>query len=373
MDIIVKQVSSDKELKDFIDLPWKVYKNFPHWVPPLKKEVKEMLDTNVYPFWQHAERELFIAYKGSEPVARIAAIIDENHNKIHEEKAGFFGFFECIEDYNVAEKLFAVAKEWCKNKGASFLRGPASPSSNDEYGFLLEGFYSDPAIMMPYNPPYYLNFAEKFGFKKVKDLHAFLKSTQGGIPDRIEKMMKRILRNNSSIKVRTFDIKHFKRDVQIIKDLYNSAWEKNWGFVPMTEAEMDFSAKKMKEFFDPDLILIAEVDGEPVGVSITLPNINEILKKLNGKLGLIEIIKFLYYKNKIKGARTLVGGVKKEHRSTGVIAVLFYETAKRAIELGYDWGELSWNLEDNDLINRFDTEIGGLLYKKYRIYQMPLF
>jgi GNAT superfamily N-acetyltransferase len=371
MDITIKPVRSDKELKDFIDLPWRVYKDFPHWVPPLKKEVKEILDTSIYPFWQHAERELFIAYKGGEVVGRIAGIIDENHNKFHGEKAGFFGFFECLPDYNIAEKLFTAAKEWCKNKGAEFLRGPANPSSNDEYGFLLEGFDKDPAVMMPYNPPYYLEFSEKFGFKKVKDLYAFLKKAETGIPERIERMMKRILKN-TAIKVRPFDIKNFDREVQIIKDIYNSAWEKNWGFVPMTEAEMDFSAKKMKEFFDPRIVLIAEVNGEPVGVSITLPNINEVLKKLNGKLGPIEIIKFLYYRRKIEGCRTLVGGVKEEHRKTGVIAVLFYETAKRAIEAGYKWCELSWNLEDNDLINRFDSEIGGVLYKKYRLYQMPL-
>ncbi|MFH1825481.1 MAG: hypothetical protein ABH873_09720 [Candidatus Firestonebacteria bacterium] len=371
MDVTVKPVRSDKELKDFIDLPWKVYKDFPHWIPPLKKEVKEMLDAKIYPFWQHAERELFVAYQGDEPVGRISAIIDENHNKFQEEKAGFFGFFECWPDYNVAEKLFAVAKEWCQKKGASFLRGPASPSLNDECGFLLEGFDEDPAIMMPYTPPYYLEFSEKFGFKKIKDLYAFLKTAETGIPERIEKMMKRISRN-SNIKVRKFDIKNFDRDVQIIKDVYNSAWEKNWGFVPMTSAEFDLSAKKMRDFFDPRLILIAEVNGEVAGVTITLPNINEVLKKINGKLGPIEIMKFLYYKRKIKGCRTLVGGVKKEHRTTGVIAVLFYENGIRAIEAGYKWCELGWNLEDNDLINRFDVEVGGVLYKKYRLYQMPL-
>lgn len=370
VETIIKKVENENDLNQFVNLQWKIYKGNTRWVPPLKAEVKKMLNTSVYPIWQHAERDMFIAYKDGEVAGRIAAIRDDNHDKVHGEKAGFFGFFECIEDYTVAEKLFHTAKEWCKAKGCTFLRGPASPSSNDEYGFLLEGFDLEPAMMMPYNPRYYLKLTEQYGFKKVKDLYAFFKHRDTGIPERIEKMMKRI-KKNSTFVVRSLDPKHFDRDIAIIKEIYNEGWEKNWGFVPMTGAEMDFTAKAMKDFYDPNIIIIAEKDGKPAGISLTVPNINEVLKHLNGKLGPIEMFKFLYYKGKIKGCRSLVGGCKKEYRQTGLIAEIFYESMVRSAGR-YEWCELGWNLEDNDLINKFDSEIGGVLYKKYRLYQISL-
>jgi len=252
------------------------------------------------------------------------------------------------------------------------MRGPASPSSNDEYGFLLEGFKFEPAIMMPYNPKYYLKLAEDYGMKKAKDLYAFLKSKYTGVPERIEKMMERAKRN-SIFNLRCFDIKHKERDIQIIKDVYNQAWEKNWGFVPMTEAEMDYAAHGMLQFMDPNVVIIAETkDGnKPAGIAITLPNLNEVLKKMNGNDGPIGIAKFLWNKPRIKGCRSLIGGCLKEYRKTGLIAEIFYETAVRA-NGRYDWCEMSWNLEDNDQINKFDADIGGFVYKKYRLYQIEI-
>jgi hypothetical protein len=270
----------------------------------------------------------------------------------------------------VARSLFDAAKSWCRAKSCQFLRGPASPSSNDEYGFLLEGFDKEPAVMMPYNPEYYLRFSERYGFQKAKDLVALLKLVSTGIPSRIDRIMQRA-KKTSSFKLRSIDPANFKRDVAIIKSVYNSAWEKNWGFVPMTNEEMDLSAESMKPFYDPSLIIIAELDGKPAGIALTIPNINEVLKRLNGRMHPWSLLKFFWFKRKIKGCRTLIGGCLPEFRKTGLIAELFYESARRASDR-YEWCELGWNLEDNDLINRFDVEIGGEIYKKYRLYQMPI-
>jgi len=377
MAITVKMVENEKETKDFIDLAWDIYKGNKYWIPNLKSEYRKMLDPKKYPFWEHAERELFLAYKDGKLAGRIAAIRDDNHDKEHSEKAGFFGFYECIEDMEVSHKLFEEAAAWCKGKGCTYLRGPASPSVNDEYGWLLEGFDMPPAVMMPYNHRYYLKQADNFGMKKIKDLYAYHKCSLTGIPERIQKMMSRIKRT-SQFNIRTLDVNNFERDIAIIKHIYNTAWENNWGAVPMTVKEFDLVAEGMKMFFDPKLIVIAETkDGnKPAGLAITLPNLNEVLQHVSGcdgvmGLGIIGLLKFMYYKGKIKGCRSLIGGCMKEYRQTGLIAEIFYETAKNGIER-YEWCELSWNLEDNRMINEFDAELGSVLYKKYRLYQIPL-
>ncbi len=369
MGISIEPVRSKKDLTDFIRLPWKVYQGNPCWVPPLISEVHETLDTAKNPFWEHARRELFLARQNGTPVGRIAAIVDDNHNRFHQEKTGFFGFFECIEDYPVAEKLWDTAREWVKNQGMERLRGPVNPSLNDECAFLLEGFDQPPTIMMPYTHKYYLEFAERYGFHKAKDLYALLKLAADGIPERIERMINAIKRR-TGVRVRPFDMKRFERDIRFLKDIYNSAWEKNWGFVPMTDKEMDLTARKLKQLADPDLVLFAEIDGQPVGVTVTIPDWNQVLRHLNGRLGPLELVKLLYYRKRIDGVRALIGGVKKEFRNTGIIAVLYYETERNAARKGYKWCELGWNLEDNDLINQFDLAIGGRIYKRYRLYEL---
>lgn len=371
MNIEIVHLKTMYEMKHFLKLPWKIYKGNPNWVPPLLCELKKTLDPRKNPFWEHTWRKIFLALRGDEPIGRIVAIIDDNHNNFHQEKTGFFGFFECINDFEVARLLWDEAKRWLKTNGMSIMRGPVNPSMNDECGFLLEGFDKPPTVMMPYTPPYYLELAERYGFSKAKDLYALLKKVEDGIPERIEKMIERI-KKKTKVKIRPFDMKNFKRDIQFLKDIYNSAWEKNWGFVPMTNKEMDLSAKKFKQFAAPELVLFAEIDNQPIGVSITIPDVNQVLKKLNGRLGPIEILKFLHYKKKIDGTRSLIGGVRKEYRKKGIFAVLYYETEKNAVRLGYKWGELGWNLEDNDLINRFDIAIGGRIYKKYRIFEMAI-
>ncbi len=369
--VIVNKVETKKDFNDFLLFPWKVYEGNPYWVPPLLMQVKETLNEKKYPFWQHAQREIFIARKNGETVGRIVAIVDENHNKFHEEKMGFFGFFECINDSQTAGALFDEAKKWCKAKGMTHLRGPASPSLNDECAFLLEGFDLKPSVMMPYTPKYYLELAETYGFKKAKDLVALLKHASWGMPERFIKLINR-MKKRMNVRIRSFSFKHYDKDVEDLMKVYNSAWEKNWGFVPMTDNEMLHMAKSIKMFGDPDLLKIADIDGKPVGISITLPNLNEVLEKLNGRLGPVGLLKFMYYKNKIQGTRSIIGGTIKEFRNTGIIAALFYETERSVLSKKLQWCELGWNLEDNKLINGFDMAIGAKIYKKYRFYEMPI-
>lgn len=369
--LTVDNVVSKKDWHDFLKLPWRVYQDNQYWVPPLLVEIKETLDLKKNPFWKHTQREIFIARDNGIPAGRVVAVVDDNHNNFHNEKTGFFGFFECVDNLAVARVLWDEAKKWLKKMGMERMRGPVNPSMNDENAFLLEGFDKPPTVMMPYTPAYYLRLSEQYGFRKAKDLLSFIKYAKDGIPERIEGMIKRI-KERTGVKVRPFDMKEFKRDAQFLKDIYNSAWVKNWGFVPMTDEEMDLAAKKLKQFADPELVLFAEIGGKPIGVSVTVPDINQVLKKLNGRMGPLEILKFLYYKRQITGVRSLVGGVIKEYRETGIIAVLYYETEKANLKLGYDWCELGWNLEDNDLVNSFDAAIGGKVYKKYRIYEIPI-
>lgn len=304
-------------------------------------------------------------------IGRISAHIDHNYNNLWNEKLGSFGFFESIDDQEVANALFDAAAEWVKRRGMTVLRGPMSPSSNDEWGFLLEGFDKPPVIMMPYNPEYYLRLAENWGLRKAKDLFAFIKYADTPMPERLSALAER-LRQNPRISVRPVNMRHLKSEMVIIRDLYNSSWEKNWGFSPMTEKEMDLLAKNLKTFADPNMVLLAFYDGKPAGLSITLPDMNQVLRHLNGKLGPLGLLKFLYYRRQITNARAIVFGFKAEFRRLGLPVLLFYETEQYMRRKNYRWCELSWNLEDNRLINEFDQELGAKIYKKYRVMEKPI-
>ena len=370
-DIVVREVTTPKMLKDFIKLPWKVYKDDPFWVPPLISEVKKKLDTKIHPFFKHSQVTLFLAYYRDNPVGRIAAIIDFNHNNFHRDKVGFFGLFECMEHYSITENLLNTARQWLENRGIKIIRGPMNLSMNDECGFLLEGFDSPPVIMMSYNPEYYLLFMEKYGMVKAKDLYAYLNEGIIKTPERIEKIAERA-RKKDGVTIRSLNMKKIYEEVNIIKQIYNAAWERNWGFVPMTDEEMDYMAANLKRIAVPELVLFAEIEEKPVGVSVTVPNYNEVLKHLNGHLGPLGLVNLLYYRKKIKGLRSLIMGMLKDYRLTGIPILLFLETAKAGKKQGFQWCETSWNLEDNHLINKFDETIGGRLYKKYRIYEMEV-
>ena len=372
MDTVrIEKVNTKKDLKAFIKFPWEVYKGDPNWVPPLIMDVKDKLDRRKNPFFEHSEMDLFLAYKDGKITGRIAAIIDNNHNEFHDEKVVFFGMFECFNDMETTRALLDKVTQWGLEKGMNILRGPMNLSMNDECAFLLEGFDSPPMIMMTYNPRYYLDLMEKAGLAKAKDLYAFYMSASEDMVQRIEGIVNDI-KQKTSVGLRSVDLKRIDEEAEKIKYVYNNGWEKNWGFVPWTENEMDHMAKKLKTFADPDIVIIAEDKGRPVGFAFALPNYNEVLIRLNGRLTPWAILKFLFYRRKIESVRAIVFGIVKEYRQTGLSYLLYSEFEKNVKRKGYKWGETSWQLEDNEPINRFVTSIGGEVYKKYRLFEKKI-
>ncbi len=369
--IRIEKVTTKKDLTAFIKFPWEVYKGDPNWPPPLIMDVKEKLDKKKNPFFEHSKMELFLAYKDGRITGRIAAIIDDNHNEFQEEKVVFFGMYECFDDLETTQALLDKVAAWGLERGMDTLRGPMNLSMNDECAFLLEGFDSPPMIMMTYNPRYYLDLMEQSGLVKAKDLYAFYMDATEAMVKKIQGIVNEI-KKKTNVTLRSLNMKKIDEEVEKIKYVYNNGWEKNWGFVPWTEQEMDHMAKKLKSFADPDIIIIAEDKGKPVGFAFALPNYNEVLIKLNGRLTPIAILKFLIYRRKIESVRAVVFGIVKEYRQTGLSYLLYSEFEKNVKRKGYKWGETSWQLEDNNAINRFVQSIGGEVYKKYRIYEKSI-
>jgi GNAT superfamily N-acetyltransferase len=367
IDIVA--VDGKRRLGEFIEFPYKLYREDPHWVPPLRIAVKELLDRKKHPFYINAEAEFFLAYRDGNVVGRIAAILDRNHNRFHNENAGFFGFFEAENDQAVAEALLGAARKWVLERGAQFLRGPVNPSTNYECGMLVEGFEADPKIMMVYNPPYYSTLLELAGLHKAKDLYAY-----GGLAptvdvQKIERVAARALAKHE-FHIRPIDMKNFDADVLRVWEVYNSAWSRNWGFVPMTREEFFLMGKEMKQILKPELVLIGEVKGRVVGFALALPNVNHALKKANGRLLPTGLLRILYYQRLVKDVRVFALGVTEEYRTTGVAAGFYATLVRNALKLGYDGEcEMSWILEDNILMNRSAELMGVKRYKTYRIYE----
>jgi GNAT superfamily N-acetyltransferase len=334
-------------------------------------DLKEKIDKNKNPFFEHAEMELFLAYKNGEITGRIAAILDRNFNDFQDEKVVFFGLYESFDDTETARALLEKVAEWGREKGMEVLRGPTNLSMNDEPAFLLEGFDSPPVIMMPYNPEYYLELMEKCGLTKAKDLYAYFMTREDQATAQIAQIVAKT-KAEIPITLRTLDLRNLEEETERVKYVYNNAWEKNWGFVPWTDNEVAYIAKKLKAAADPDLVIIAEHQGKPIAFAFAFPNLNEVIKRINGKLTPWGILKFLYYRKKIKGIRAMVFGVLKQYRHTGVSYMLYAELDKNAVGKGYEWCETSWQLEDNDPVNRFVESLGGHVYKKYRVFEKEI-
>jgi hypothetical protein len=369
----VTQVDSG-QLSEFIRFPWVVYREDPNWVPHLIVERKEFLSPRKNPFFRHADVAFFLCRRDGRIVGRIAAIINHLHNRFHEEKTGFFGLFECLNDADAASALFNTVARYLKERGMIVMRGPANMSSNDEWGLLVEGFDQPPQIMMTYNPRYYIDLVEANGFTKAKDLLAYEMGVPRTIPERLTRGVNLILKRNE-FTIRKLNMKRFNEEVQAVKRVYNAAWEKNWGFVPMTDEEFDYLGKQMKPVVDPDLMFFAEHKGEPVGFCLSVPNIHEALIKVrDGRLFPTGLFKILWNtrKGKMKSLRVITLGVTREHRNSGIDAVFYYHCFVEGMRKGYRWGELSWILEDNTAMNRAIENLGGRVYKRYRIYDAPL-
>ncbi|MBM4340886.1 MAG: N-acetyltransferase [Deltaproteobacteria bacterium] len=370
-ELTLREVKEKQDLMTFIRFPWKVYRGNPYWVPPLIKDQLQKFDPES-PFRAHAEMILFLAYRGLEVVGRIAGIIDRHYVEFHQEKVGFFGFFESMDDNEVAGLLLSTVASWLKERGMEKMAGPMNPSTNDECGLLIDAYDSSPCIMMPYNPPYYPALLENSGFHKVMDLYAYWLQKDIFNYDRLDRITSRILRKEPQLSVRPLDMRRFDEELKIIKDIYNNSWSKNWGFVPMTEEEIDDLAKNLKPIIVPEIVLFAYLGDTPVAFSAALPDYNLVLKHLNGKLGLVGSIKFLYLSRKIKTVRIMLLGVKHSFQKKGVEGLLYIETFKRGTKKGYPQGECSWILENNLLMQHGIEAMGGKRYKTYRIYETQI-
>ena len=369
-EIVVVEGGAD--FRDFIALPWSLYADHPRWVPPLRKEVRRLLDPQRHPFWATAERQLFLARRGSQTVGRIAGIVDRCSNEFHGERMAIWGFFECADDPEAAAALFAAVETWARGKGMTFLRGPLSPSTNYEAGFLVEGFDYPPALMMPYNPPYYATLAESSGFAKEKDLLAFLIEGDYLLPDWMDSLAARIARKKG-IEIRPFHPKDQDAEFARIREIYNDSWSSNWGFVPLSEGEMRDFQKAVMTFADPDLAFFIYYENDPAAVCVIFPDVNPLLKRLNGRIGLLGVLKALFYRREITGLRCLMFGIKEKYRQMGIPMLAFHHIFEVVRKKGkYRSLEMGWTLEDNEAVNALALEAGARPYKRYRIFGKTL-
>ncbi len=371
--VTIKPVENRKELMQFIKLVWKINANDPNWVPPLIMDRLKVLNKKKNPFFKHAEAEYFLAYRDGEVVGRIAAITNQMHNDFHKDNIGFFGFLEGVNDPRVFEALLETAKDWLREKGKDAMIGPMNPSTNDEIGFLIEGFDTPPFFMMTHNPPYYKEIMEKLKYEKAKDVYAYyIHKDTIIISDKLLRVTEGI-RKKFKVKIRAVNLKDFDAELERIRYVYNNAWARNWGFVPMTPEEFDFIAADFKKIIDPRLVLIAEIEGKPVGFSLALPDYNKVFAKIkNGRLFPTGWLTFLRERKKIKSLRVITLGVVQELQRSGIGGLFYLETFQRGTKAGYVDAEMSWILEDNDLMNRAARLLGGDPYKIYRIYGTSL-
>lgn len=370
----VREIPDGASLASFIDLPWRINAGDPNWVPPLRMTVASALDRRKHPFHAHAEVAYFLAERGEEPVGRIAAVVNHLHNEYHEERTGFFGLFECEDDSGTAGALLETAAAWLRGRGMERIRGPVNLSTNEEIaspGILVEGFDTPPYVMMTHNPPYYGALVEAAGLAKVQDLFAF-HFDDPATPERLTRGMDRLLERNQAT-IRSLDIRRFREEIDSIKGIYNSAWSRNWGFVPMTDEEFEHLASEFKPVFDPDLCLIVEMEGRPVGFSIALPDLNQAFRHVrDGRLFPLGLLRFLWHRRKIRQLRVITLGLRPEVQSIGLGGPLYSRGWETAVRKGYLRGEASWILEENLEMVKPLERLGARAYKRYRLYERPL-
>jgi len=362
-------VDGKQALNEFIELPYSLYRGNPFWVAPLRIAMKDLLDRAKHPFYVNAEVEFFLARRDGRVVGRIAAILDRNYNKFHEENTGFFGFYESEDSPEVAAALLGAARKWVFDRGAVRLLGPVNPSTNYECGMLIDAFDSTPMVMMPYNPSYDPALMDGVGLRKAKDLRAYVHPVEGIELEKIGRVADRKLARNG-VTVRALNMKDFDGEVERIWDLYNSVLSRNWGFVPMTREEFLLMGKELKQIVKPELVLIGEAAGKPIGFALALPDVNFALKHAGGNLFPTGLLKILYYQRLVNDLRVVALGVVEEHRNSGVAAAFYATLARTARKMGYRGvSEMSWILEDNVLMTRSLEVMGAKHYKTYRIYE----
>ncbi|HEX5635059.1 MAG TPA: hypothetical protein VFX50_17570 [Gemmatimonadales bacterium] len=367
---------SRRDLRAFIDLPYRLFARDPIWVPPLRYDVATMLDRKKNPYFEHAEAEYFLAERGGEVVGRIAANQNRLHNETHQDRVGFWGWFECIDDQAVADALFAAADAWLRARGLTVSRGPASFSTNDQCGLLVDGFATRPTLMMPHNPPYYVALVERAGFAKAKDLLVY----EGGsedhyvpVPERLARGTE-LIRQRMGVTLRPLNLRDFKGEVERIKAIYNAAWERNWGFVPMTDHEIDHLAAQFRPIAIPEMVPFAEKDGRVIAFGLALPDLNTaLIGNLKGRL-LPFVVKTLWLlkTRRQRRARILLLGILPEYRGKGIDAMLYHWIWTKSGDRQIYWGEAGWILEDNPAMNAGLEKMTFKVYKTYRLYDRPL-
>lgn len=374
-DLVIRPVTSRAEVKDYVLFPFRLYRDDPNWVPPIISDRLKHFDPRENPFYEHAEVQLFRALRDGQTVGTIAAIADEMHVRVWDEPVGFFGEFECIEDREVAHALFDAARDWLAARCREVMRGPMNMNVNEEIGLLVEGYDGPPVIMMTYNPPYYRRFIEEYGFQVAKDVYAYRVDVAAfgpnceNVPEQVRRVA-RIATQRYHVTMRHIDLARIDEEVELIKPVYRKAWQKNWGAVPMTDAELHHLARSLVQIADSRLTYLAFIDGEPVGVFIGIPDYCQVAIHMNGRLFPTGWLKYLWYRRKITGMRVLIMGVLEEHRLKGIESLFYLEGCRRAKEMGMEWAELSWILEDNYKVRRGIEAMGGRIYRTYRIYDI---
>ena len=372
MEIIA--VTSASQEKKFIDFPHALYANDPNYVPELFIGQRELLSKKKNPFFQHSKAQCYLAYDNHKIVGRIAAIYNRNYNEYANRNVGFFGLFDVIDDYQVSKALLDQVVAWCKTEKVTAIVGPTNFTTNDTAGLLVEGYEFSPTVMMVYNKPYYLTHLQQYGFKKTKDLLAY-EVTESEVNMKSVKLagmlQERLARKG--ITVREANMKKLNEEIAGVRDIYRSAWDKNWGFVPATDAEFDHLAEGLKLIIDPKFVQIAEHDGKMIGFALAIPDINQITKNIKkGRLFPTGIFKLLLGKGKIKKIRIILLGVIEEYRKMGIEGVFYARIISNGLEKGVHTAEASWILEDNEMMNKGLQNINARVTKRYRILELPL-
>jgi hypothetical protein len=377
MSLEVVSVERSRELSAFVDVPWHIPQavRHPQWVPPLRMMVRDLLDTKSNPFYRNADRKLFIARRQGKPVGRIAAIENRAHNAFHSDRVGFFGFFEALDDPDIAQALAAAAESWLRSRGLTSMRGPMNPSTNHDCGLLVDGFDQHPQFLTAWNPPYYESLLRQAGFTVTRDLLGYwlpYGDPAYQMPPQFEALARRAA-SKSSLVFRDLEPSRFWDEVEICWEIYNSAWERNWGFVPMSHAEFMHMARSLKPLLLPQFAFVAEINGAPAGFMLSTPDLNVIFKRIrDGRLFPLGLGKILLGKSKLRTGRVIALGIKEEFRTGSILPLFMHEAARRAIAWGSPGAEASWVLDDNYAMRRPLESFGGRVYRRWRIFDRPV-
>ncbi|MFC5825065.1 hypothetical protein [Nonomuraea insulae] len=374
MTLTAQHVRSRRRLRQFVELPYRLHGREPAFVPPLREDSRRVLDRRRNPFFAYGDVELFTVVKAGRVAGRIAAVHNPRHNAAHRSRDGFFGQFACVYDHEVAGALLDAAARWARDRGLTTLIGPVNFTMNDECGLLVDGFDTPPSVMMPYNPAYYRDLLEGWGLTKAKDLWAWKRGPHP-LDDRVRRLADRVQRRHGLV-VRPMDLGDFSAELSRIRNVYNDVWEHNWGFTSMTDAEFADLGGRLRQIIDPSLMLLAEVAGEPVGVAVVLPDVNQALPAARGRLtrcGLpIGLARLAWAARRIDRTRAVLFGVVERLRGRGVEALLYARAFEAIQARGPIDCELGWTLEDNQAVNRYLMADGCVRSKTYRMYWRPL-